>query len=140
MPAKHTSRPNKHKGQSLVEFALLLPALLLLLFGAIDFGRLLPAKIALTNIARVGVNDPARHITDAVTGFSGTINATIPAASLPNICDPDADCNLKESDGACASGGTAVARTTIETKLIFINFLAQGDGVPLTSTVEMLAQ
>jgi len=42
------------KGQSLVEFALVLPLLLLLVIGAIEFGRLFFIKIALTNAAREG--------------------------------------------------------------------------------------
>jgi Flp pilus assembly protein TadG len=37
-----------------VEFALLLPVLLLLVFGIIDFGRMLNAQITLTQAAREG--------------------------------------------------------------------------------------
>ena len=43
-----------HNGQSLVEFALVLPFLLLLVVGAIEFGRLFFMQIALTNAAREG--------------------------------------------------------------------------------------
>ncbi|QFT88466.1 TadE-like protein [Bacillus sp. THAF10] len=42
------------KGQSLVEFALILPLILFLLFGMFDMGRVLFAAIALEHAAREG--------------------------------------------------------------------------------------
>jgi Flp pilus assembly protein TadG len=42
----------KHKGQTLVELALVLPILLLLLFGIIEFGRILNAYIMVSNASR----------------------------------------------------------------------------------------
>lgn len=45
------------KGQALVEFALVLPVILLLLFSMIDFGRVLYAKSELTGICQ----EDARH-------------------------------------------------------------------------------
>lgn len=49
----------KHKGQTLVEFALTLPILLLLIFGTIEFGRAFQAWITLENAAR----EAARYTT-----------------------------------------------------------------------------
>lgn len=43
-------------GQSLVEFALILPVLLLFLLVAIDFGRLFSSWVTLNNSARVAAN------------------------------------------------------------------------------------
>jgi Flp pilus assembly protein TadG len=43
------------RGAAAVEFALLLPVLLLMVFGIIDFGRALNAQITLTQAAREGV-------------------------------------------------------------------------------------
>jgi Flp pilus assembly protein TadG len=40
------------KGQSLVEFALLLPVLILLLFGIIDFGRIFHAYLTIDHAGR----------------------------------------------------------------------------------------
>ena len=51
-----------HPGQGMVEFALALPILLMMVFGIIEFGRLLQAWLALENGARFAV----RY---AVTGF-----------------------------------------------------------------------
>jgi Flp pilus assembly protein TadG len=44
----------RDRGSAAVEFALLLPVLLLLLFGVIDFGRAINAQITLTQAAREG--------------------------------------------------------------------------------------
>src|SRR5262245_10447183 len=41
-------------GQSLVEFAMVLPLLLLIVFAIIDFGRIYQANVTLTNAAREG--------------------------------------------------------------------------------------
>jgi Flp pilus assembly protein TadG len=48
-------RCGRDRGASAVEFALLLPVLLLVVFGIIDFGRALNAQITLTQAAREGV-------------------------------------------------------------------------------------
>ncbi len=45
------------KGQAAVEFALVLPILLMLIFGLIDFGRILYTKNALTSLSQ----EAARH-------------------------------------------------------------------------------
>lgn len=45
------------KGQAAVEFALVLPILLMLIFGIIDFGRVLYTKSALTSLSQ----EAARH-------------------------------------------------------------------------------
>jgi len=51
-------RPGKcegtERGQSVVEFALVFPILILILMGTIDFGRLFYSYVTVTNAARVG--------------------------------------------------------------------------------------
>lgn len=55
------------RGQSVVEFALVLPVLMLLLLISVDFGRLFFTTIQLTNAAREGVSYAATNPTDTVT-------------------------------------------------------------------------
>lgn len=61
------------RGAVAVEFAILLPVLILLLLGIMEFGRAYSAQITLTNAAREGVrvmaitNDPARAQAAATT-------------------------------------------------------------------------
>ena len=60
----------RQKGQNVVEFGLVLPVLLFVALGALDFGRLFYTYIGLTNAARVG----ARY-------------ATLSATFTPPACD-----------------------------------------------------
>ncbi|MDD2433344.1 MAG: TadE/TadG family type IV pilus assembly protein [Clostridia bacterium] len=53
------------KGQALVEMALLLPLLLLLLFGIIEFGRVMSASFIVTHGAREGARYGAVGATDS---------------------------------------------------------------------------
>ncbi len=54
MTRRSASRGARDRGAAAVEFALLLPILLLLVFGIIDFGRALNAQVTLTQAAREG--------------------------------------------------------------------------------------
>jgi Flp pilus assembly protein TadG len=87
---------DSERGAAAVEFAILLPLLLMLVLGTIEFGRAYNAQITLTNAARDGVrvmaiaNDPAGAKTAA-------INA---AASVSSI--PASDISL--STTACSTG------------------------------------
>lgn len=53
---RHTITKRHHRGQSLTEFAVVLPVLLLLLLFGIDFGRVFLGWITLNNIAREAAN------------------------------------------------------------------------------------
>jgi hypothetical protein len=57
-------RPVGANGQSVVEFALLLPVLLLLVLFALDFGRVFLGWVTLNNMARVGADYAAKHPND----------------------------------------------------------------------------
>ncbi len=63
-PARRTDaekRPARTLGQSVVEFALILPVMLLLLAAAIDLGRLFYAYVAVENAAKEGAFFGARN-------------------------------------------------------------------------------
>lgn len=82
-------RARGDRGAAAVEFALLLPVLLLLLFGIIDFGRALNAQITITQAAREGarldaLNQPnvVSRTQGAATGLSG-VGVTIVSACPP---------------------------------------------------------
>lgn len=62
-----TYRRGADHGAVAVEFALLLPILMLLIFGLIDFGRALNAQITLNQAARNGARLAAMGRADAAT-------------------------------------------------------------------------
>jgi Flp pilus assembly protein TadG len=82
-------RPGKRVrdgGATAVEFALLLPVLLLLVFGIVDFGRAINAQVTLTQAAREGARLAALNESDlvsrtqaAATGLS-SVNVTVTTA------------------------------------------------------------
>lgn len=66
---------NKESGQTLVEFALVLPLLLLVIFGTIEFGRLMHAHIMVNSAAREGVRKAAvtGNVTDIETAIRNDV-------------------------------------------------------------------
>jgi Flp pilus assembly protein TadG len=75
----------RDRGAVAVEFALLLPLLLLIVFGIIDFGRALNAQITLTQAAREGARFASvGNLSAAVT--TRTQNAALPL--LTNVTTP----------------------------------------------------
>lgn len=65
MPSRFLRRPTQTtvttRGQSLVEFALVAPVLLLIVLFAVDFGRLYMGWITINGMARIGANYAAQH-------------------------------------------------------------------------------
>ena len=67
---------NRKKGQSLVEFALLLPIFLLILVGIAEFGRGWMTKNILTGAAREGARVAAVQLNPADSSSQGTLAAS----------------------------------------------------------------
>jgi Flp pilus assembly protein TadG len=77
---KGFKRIKNNKGQSVVEMALLLPVLLLILLGIIEFGRIYGAYMVINNAARDGarmgsVGSTSAQIQTAVINNTGSLNA-----------------------------------------------------------------
>ncbi|WP_426938701.1 TadE/TadG family type IV pilus assembly protein [Pseudarthrobacter sp. S3] len=78
---------NNERGAAAVEFAILLPLLLLLVLGTIEFGRAYNAQITLTNAARDGArvmaiaNDPAGAKT-AARNAAASVSTAIPTSDV----------------------------------------------------------
>jgi len=70
---KHLFSISGEKGQSAVEFALVLPLLLVLLLGIIEFGWFLNAKITITGAAREGARYLAIHKDSDVGDISNIV-------------------------------------------------------------------
>jgi Flp pilus assembly protein TadG len=102
------SRKARDRGTAAVEFVLVLPALLLIVFGIIDFGRALNAQIVLTGAAREGVRLAALGYPDAaiqarvaaaapdLTGVTVNVAANCPPGAGP-AADADVDVSYQFS-------------------------------------------
>ncbi len=72
---RHQERPSGESGQTLVEFAVMLPVLCLILFGIIQFGVVFHDYITVTDASRVGARKAA------VSRFVGDSGAAAEAAA-----------------------------------------------------------
>lgn len=143
------SRPRRARrrarGQSLVEFALVLPIFLLILSGIMDFGFLLYSRMTVINAAREGARvgityseTPTQipaHVTSQVTGAGGgLLNAgmvtvtCVPAPGSSPACGGGSFTNAKPGDSVRVS-------VTYPHRAFFP--LLFGQTINLTSTVQM---
>ena len=76
-------RWKENRGQSFVEFAFIMPFLVFLVLGIVQFGRAWHNYLSITDAARVGAREAATHRTTACATASTKINSMgiIPAGS-----------------------------------------------------------
>ena len=86
-------RANRENGQSLVEFALLLPLLVVILFGIMEFGQLWMTMNVLTGAAREGARVAAVTAPDA-NQVRNAVQSVLNGANINNasisVSGPDA--------------------------------------------------
>lgn len=135
---------HNNEGQSLVEFALALPILLLLVLGVFDLSRLFTAKIVLNNAAREGAYYLSRHPSDqdydsdlGVYTYFNTVQAVLIEANNAGITLTDS--NVVVTDSTCCTYGQPVEVTVnYGVELILVDIVT--GPVNLSSTVRMLVQ
>ena len=88
-----------HKGQSLVEFAIILPIILLLLMGMAEFGMMLNSYLAIQNSSREGAR------LGIVGGTDLQINSVVTATS-PSLTSSNLTVLITPLAGSRTSGGT----------------------------------
>ncbi|WP_155369199.1 TadE/TadG family type IV pilus assembly protein [Catellatospora vulcania] len=98
----------RDRGAAAVEMALMLPLLLLLVFGIIDFGRMLNTQIRITEAAREG----ARAVTITNSGSAASTRVAAVLGSTPRTVTITNPC------GNAAS--TADARVRVDHTFAFI--------------------
>ncbi|MEJ7771774.1 MAG: TadE/TadG family type IV pilus assembly protein [Geodermatophilaceae bacterium] len=120
----------RDRGAAVVEFALIVPVLLLLVLGIAEFGHAYQVQTSLSAAAREGVrvmalqNDPA--------AARDTTRASAPTLNLTNA-------QISVSPGSCAATSTAPAATATVTVTYQMGFLTGlfGSGITLTGKGSM---
>ncbi|MEC5199154.1 Flp pilus assembly protein TadG [Arthrobacter sp. PL16] len=85
-------RTDRERGAVALEMALVLPVLLLILVGILEFGRVMNVQVSLTQAAREGARHAAIHYDDGTLNLPGAALAAAPALDgLPVTVDDDAD-------------------------------------------------
>ena len=87
-PRASSRRGTRDRGAAAVEFALVFPLLLLIVFGIIDFGRALNAQITLTQAAREGARLDAVGDANVVTATQQAATGLSPVSVTVTTCPP----------------------------------------------------
>ncbi|NJC87348.1 MAG: pilus assembly protein [Desulfuromonas sp.] len=134
---------NHQKGAAVVEFAIVLPLLLLLIFGIIEFSILLFDKALLTNAsregARVGIVFAAPRVPDA------TIQAVVNSYCANNLISFGNDTLPPATISRSGNNAGDTLTVTVNYNfhfLVFSNLIrlfggTYGDGVPLRAVTVM---
>ncbi|NGN84843.1 pilus assembly protein [Arthrobacter silviterrae] len=98
------SRTRSEDGAAAVEFALLLPILIMLILGILEFGLAYNAQITVTNAAREGVR------TMVIQNSPGAAKAAVETVSstlAPAITDSEITITVSNGTATCTGGSTA---------------------------------
>ncbi len=128
----------RQRGQSLVEFALILPIFLLIAFGVFDFGLAFDASIGISNAAREGARQGATQpnttaITNRVRAVAGRLDNSNLAVTV--TCKTAAGTACPGGVSGATTGGSIVVRVTYSYPML--TPIAFGTAIPLSSTAEM---
>jgi Flp pilus assembly protein TadG len=113
-------RHRSERGAVALEFALLLPILLLLLLGIVEFGRAYNAQITLTQAAREAVRVMAIE-DDAALAESSTIQAAAsldPALMTVQIESRDPSASGPVTEDKCSPGHQVTVRIAYKLKTL----------------------
>jgi Flp pilus assembly protein TadG len=125
-------RRSCESGQAVVELALVLPIMLLLLMGIVQFGSVFRDYIALTDATRAGARQGsvARSLSGTDQAKIDSVVATVQKAAvnlktsnvgttvtLQRVATPNIDCSLGGPTSCWEQGGTVTVRTTYPFKL-----------------------
>lgn len=97
---------NKERGAVAVEMALLLPLLLLLLVGIIEFGRVLNVQVSLSQAAREGARNAAIHYNDDELDVEGAALGAAPSLAGLGVA-------VTHNAGSCAPGADVTVNTNV---------------------------
>jgi hypothetical protein len=88
-------KKERESGQALVEFALILPILIVLIFGAIEVGRICYVQITINNAARAGVRVASIGGTD--TAITNAVDENIIFDTSVHTVDISPSSDLRSS-------------------------------------------
>ncbi|MFJ5860715.1 TadE/TadG family type IV pilus assembly protein [Pseudarthrobacter sp. NPDC092439] len=96
----------KERGAVAVEMAVLLPLLLLILIGTMEFGRVFNIQNSLTQAAREGARHAAIHYDDDSLDVEGTALGAAPSLDGLGV-------NVTDNAGSCSDGNNVEVTTSV---------------------------
>ncbi len=119
------------QGQSLVELGVLIPLLLIIVLGAIDFGRVYFADVTVTNAARAGAQYASASNANAANTAGITAAVGQEAGSLSNAP------TVAATTGTDSRGKTFTSVSVSYTFQTIFSWPGLPHNVPITQTVKM---
>ena len=127
-------------GQGMVEFALVLPILLLLVVGALDFGRAFYIKVGLENAAREGAYYMVYHSTEtnAIASAKTAVQTESKYSGFPIATNKIVvKCMQGGTENInCPPGSTVIVTVQYEFQFVVSRFF--GGPIQLTNEARML--
>jgi Flp pilus assembly protein TadG len=130
--ATQTHNHKKQKGQGLVEFALILPILLVITIGMLDLGRAFFVTIAIQNATREGARLAARNPGTSDAEVEAVVRAEATGSGL------DLGSSLAVTTQRYLSGSDAVIRVTATYNFPLILGIIRSTPITITRFTEML--
>lgn len=134
------------EGQSLVEFALVLPILLLLIMGIIQFGLVLSGYVTISNAAREGarvgiIEQNATSINNKVDEAFDT-SPTLTLTSVANIPDPGVTSNPSINDNGFTPGQPLSVKVYGDVEIIvpLLDGIFEDGAVTISRTAVMMVE
>jgi Flp pilus assembly protein TadG len=131
--AKRARRRERTRGQSMVEFTLILPVLMLMIFGIYQFGQTYSDYIQVTNAARTGGRKALVSRSDA-NGVADTVTAAQNATWWLN----KANMTVTVTPGQpWVTGQTVTVTVTYPYSISLLGFVAGSGTLKSTTTVRV---
>ena len=133
------SHQGAERGAAAVEFALVVPILLLLVFGIVDFGWMLNRDTMVNNASRDGVRAASLGATSAEVRSIVATNLGVPLNQVTTTvtCTKPDGSACTTYDAQAVSGGTAVVKVTFVHSLVTPVTQIFGNDVTLEKTSKM---
>lgn len=138
-----TASPNQctaRRGQGAVEFALLIPILVLLLAGAVDLGNGFQTYIALTNAAREGARYGADQPSDTAT-ICTRVQQELPSTitvSCPNVAITFPTLSQSGCTGGSPKAGCPIRVTVTYTLTTILGSILGFNSINLVATIDLI--
>lgn len=132
-PAGRSRGRRRTRGQSLVEFALVVPIFLLLLCGILDFGVVLYSRMTVINAAREGARVATLMAGESVGDITSKARDTANNAAGGLDVSTSVSC-----ENSCKAGAFVTVTVSHDHRVFFP--LLFGTSIPMSSTVKMVME
>ena len=144
--SKASKLKNYREGQSIVEFTLILPILLIIIMGIIQFGLVLSGYITISNAARegarVGIIDKTVASINSKVNEAFDLSPTLSLTSVSDITDPGVTSNPSIVDNGFSPGQPLAVKVYGDVDIIvpFLDTILGQDFVRMSREATMMIE